>query len=48
MEKDGTLGEKRSSGLGFSSVFVQLIAHTSTTAAGQEYQQAVEQVVLLR
>lgn len=38
---------KRGCGLAFSSVFVQLIAHASTTAAGQEHQQAVEQEALL-
>lgn len=39
--------EKRSCGLAFSSVFVQLVADASTTAAGQEHQQAVEQEALL-
>lgn len=38
---------KRGFGLAFSSVFVQLIAHASTIAAGQEHQQAVEQEALL-
>lgn len=45
--KTAPLGKKRGCGLPFCSVFVQLIAHASTTAAGQGQQQAVEQEALL-